>query len=135
MVRPQPMTAGTCLRRFNRVMLWVEAAVVLALALFPIHVGLVLRGDGGPRIEAPVPRECRESRRLRIEGMTCEACSVALRGQLAGVPGVARAEVSFEARTARVYFDADRTAPSGEALLEAVRQTGCSGALLDASEP
>jgi copper chaperone CopZ len=47
-----------------------------------------------------------------IEGMTCAACAVTLREHLGKVPGVARAEVSFEEATAMVLFAEGRDVPT-----------------------
>jgi copper chaperone CopZ len=113
------------LQRFNKIMLWAATAVVLAFSLFPRYVGYLL-GNGDPHALAATPASG-ESRVFRIEGMTCEACTVTLREQLVKVPGVARAEVSFEAKTARVFFAAEDSAPSNEAVLAAIRQAGYSG--------
>jgi mercuric ion binding protein len=42
---------------------------------------------------------------LAIENMTCASCPYIVKKTLAGVPGVRRVEVSFEAKTAAVIFD------------------------------
>ncbi|MBI4602971.1 MAG: cation transporter [Planctomycetes bacterium] len=115
------------LQRFNKIMLWVATAVVLAFALFPDYVGYLL-GNGDPHAPpltaAPATGE---SRVFRIDGMTCAACAVTLREQLGSVPGVARAEVSFERKTARVFFAAGEEAPSAASLLGTIQQGGYSG--------
>jgi copper chaperone CopZ len=54
-----------------------------------------------------------------------------LRGRLSEVPGVARAEVSFEEKTAHVFFGEGQPRPSDERLLGAIREAGYSGALLE----
>jgi copper chaperone CopZ len=113
------------LERFNKIMLWVATAVVLAFALFPSYVGYLL-GNGDPRAAVAAPSSG-ANRIFQIEGLTCEACAVALREQLLAVPGVTRSDVSFEAKTARVYFAKGEGAPSDEAVLEAIRKAGYSG--------
>lgn len=119
------------LQRFNVVMLWVATAVVLAFALFPSYLGyLVGNGNSPALVAAPASWE---SRTFRIEGMTCEACAVTLREHLAKVPGVADAEVSFQTKTAQVFFAAEREAPSEDALLAAIQQAGYSGTALASS--
>lgn len=42
---------------------------------------------------------------LAVENMTCAICPYIVKQSLAGVPGVIRAEVSFENKTASVTFD------------------------------
>lgn len=113
------------LRRFNKVMLWVATTVVLAFALFPNYVGFFL-GSKSPSagIATPVAHASRE---FRIDEMTCEACAVTLRERLDKVPGLARAEVSFDAKTAQVFFVAGDDAPSDETILTAIREAGYSG--------
>lgn len=64
--------------------------------------------------------------------MTCEACAVTLREHLGKVPGVARAEVSFESKTARVFFVSGQDTPTDEGLLEAIRGAGYTGTPLAA---
>jgi len=119
------------LQRFNKVMLWVATAVVLIFALFPNYVGYLL-GNGNPHALAAAPASG-ESRIFRIEGMTCEACAVTLREHLGKVPGVARADVSFEEKSARVFFAAGQDAPSEGALRDAIQQAGYSGTPIPAN--
>ena len=66
---------------------------------------------------------------LRISGMTCEHCARTVEGALALVPGVRKAEVSYEEAIARVRGDAPLTA---DALVAAVRAKGY-GASADAA--
>jgi Cu+-exporting ATPase len=59
---------------------------------------------------------------LPVGGMTCAACRAHVARTLAGVPGVVRAEVSLEDRSARVEFDPERVTP--EALVAAIEDGG-----------
>jgi copper chaperone CopZ len=113
------------LGRLNKIMLWAATTVVLAFALFPNYVGYLLGGGDSPAAAAAHGEQA--SREFQIEGMTCEACAVTLREHLSRVPGVARAEVSFHARTARVFFLAREGAPSEQAIQTAIHQAGYSG--------
>lgn len=113
------------LRRLNKIMLWVATTVVLAFALFPNYVGYLL-GCGDSHAAAVATGE-QANREFRIGGMTCEACAATLREQLSRVPGVARAEVSFDAKTARVFFVTPDGAPAGETVLATIQQAGYSG--------
>lgn len=60
--------------------------------------------------------------KLAVDGMYCFACPYIVEQSLAGVPGVARVEVSLGAQTATVTFD-DATA-SLEALTAATTNAG-----------
>lgn len=113
------------LQRVNKIMLWVATAVVVAFALFPNYVGYLLGSSNQPAL--PAEPTSGESRVFRVDGMTCEACAVTLREHMGRVPGVSRVEVSFKARTARVFFVAQQ-APSDAALLSAIHEAGYSGA-------
>jgi len=113
------------LQRFNKVMLLVATTIVLTFALFPNYVGYFL-GGGDPPAGAATPA-AHASREFRIGGMTCEACAVTLREHLGRVPGLARAEVSFDEKTARLFFVAGEDAPSDETILAAIQQAGYSG--------
>jgi len=69
---------------------------------------------------------------LAITGMTCEHCARTVENALAGVPGVARATVSYAEGTARV----ESSQPvSPAALFDAVRAKGYRASLRDAGRP
>lgn len=110
------------LRRLNTVVLWVATTVVLGVALFPNYVGYLL-GGGSPPASAVATGE----REFRIAGMTCEACAATLGNQLSNLPGVARAEVSFDAKVARVFFVTRDSGPSDEIILARIRKAGYTG--------
>jgi copper chaperone CopZ len=111
--------ASTRRLRFNQVMLWVATAVVIAFAFFPSYAGILL-GDGSSQkvaeTTAPIVT-------LRIEGMTCEACTAHIQKTLADVPGVQSASVDYGSGTARVAVDA-KAPPPREALVKAVETAG-----------
>lgn len=90
------------LRLFNQVILWLATAVVLAFALFPNYVGLLVGGaESTPREDTPAV----ETITLRIGGMTCKACAVHVRSGLEGLAGVRRARVDYEGSRATVETD------------------------------
>ncbi|WP_243031710.1 CopZ family metallochaperone [Thermus altitudinis] len=62
--------------------------------------------------------------RLKVEGMTCNHCVMAVQRALMKVPGVERAEVSLERAEALVEGKADP-----EALIRAVEEEGYRAAL------
>ncbi|MGQ0612711.1 MAG: putative iron-sulfur cluster-binding metallochaperone [Planctomycetaceae bacterium] len=109
------------LKRLNRAMLWVASVVVLAVAFFPNYVGLLFRRGQPPASAAEAgPTQVVT---LRIEGMTCEACAVHIESELAAVPGVRRATVSYSEGRAIVTVDAARP-PDLASLLLAVGKAG-----------
>lgn len=59
---------------------------------------------------------------LAVENMTCAACPITVRKALEKVPGVAKAKVDLDARTATVTFDPAKTGV--EALMKATTDAG-----------
>lgn len=107
--------------RFNRVMLWVATALVLAFALFPNYVGFLLAD--GRALETAEDAARSPAVNLDIQGMTCEACALHIEQSLKRLPGVRSASVSYAAGRARVLID-PASPPSDEALLKAVEKSG-----------
>ena len=64
---------------------------------------------------------------LNIGGMNCGGCVKNVTGILQGVDGVARADVSLEAKNATVSFDPAKT--NLAALIEAVEDGGVEASL------
>jgi mercuric ion binding protein len=59
---------------------------------------------------------------LAVENMTCASCPYIVKKSLATVPGVSKAEVSFEAKSTTVIFDDQRT--NVDLLTEATAKAG-----------
>ena len=59
---------------------------------------------------------------LKLENMTCAACSITVRKALSRVPGVAKSTIDNETHTATIVFDPQQTTP--EALAAAVTAAG-----------
>jgi mercuric ion binding protein len=59
---------------------------------------------------------------LAVPGMDCAACPVIVKSSLEGVPGVVKAVVSYNDKTAVVTFDDQKTNPS--ALMAATAHAG-----------
>jgi copper chaperone CopZ len=78
--------------------------LALAFAAFPNYVGFLLAG-GGDADDAVAAEVADVTRTYAIDGMTCEACAGHLRETLAGLPGVAAAEVSYADGQARITFE------------------------------
>jgi len=62
--------------------------------------------------------------------MTCESCATAIQRQLAQVPGVLRAAVSFDTSKAVVEVDANAQ-PATEVLTDAVERAGYAAFIKD----
>jgi len=54
--------------------------------------------------------------------MTCPTCTYRVRKALVGLPGVEKAEVSFEKSQAVVEYEADKV--TVEPMIEAIKQAG-----------
>jgi len=63
---------------------------------------------------------------LRVDGMTCEGCSVTVSNELVKIGGVLNVEVQFEQGRALVTFDAT-SPPSTKSLISAVEKAGYKG--------
>lgn len=61
-------------------------------------------------------------RTLRIAGMHCAACAMAIDMELEDLPGVAEARTSFARATTEVVFDPGRVGL--DAVIAAIRETG-----------
>ena len=108
------------LAKINKGMLWVATVLVSLFAFFPNYVGVLIGGDNQPISATPVG----ESRVYAIEGMTCEGCATILDRTLSALPGVARAEVSYSAKTARVFFVEGATPPTDGTIHKAIEEAG-----------
>lgn len=129
--KPECATDGSCtappprLVLFNKVLLWVATAVVLAFALFPNYVGLMTGEDPPPSAHGAAAKL--ETVTLDIQGMTCEACEVRVRAALREVPGVHHAQVSY-AQTRAVVQAEEGVDP--QALVDAVGTTGYQASIV-----
>jgi mercuric ion binding protein len=64
---------------------------------------------------------------LTVENMYCSACPITVKSSLEAVPGVAKAVVSYEAKTAVITFDNAKTGVP--ALISATTNAGYPSAL------
>lgn len=111
------------LPRLSKPSLWLSTVAVVALALFPSLAGVAVGGSADL-----VPATDSEVVELRIDGMSCEACTPGVRTALLDVPGVIDAAVSYDEARARVRVRAERP-PDHAALFAAVEKAGYSAAL------
>lgn len=117
---------GSCeFRSGSRAMkagVWAVAALAAALATFPNWSGRLV--SGGPDA---VPADARVMV-LKISGMDCAACTVAIERSVERVPGVHSAAVDFDGGRARVVAGAEA---DSKAVLAAVAATGYKAELMD----
>ena len=69
---------------------------------------------------------------LSVPTMDCPVCPITVKQALTKVPGVTRAEVSFERRLATVTFDDAKT--NVEALMHATTNAGFPSMLVEAGK-
>ena len=109
------------MQKWNRLVLWIVAPLALAFVLFPSYASALISNSEPTE---PIP-ESAQVETLRIEGMTCEGCAGILERALTDIPGVVKANVDYESRTAEVTIILSDEAPRG--LLEsAVKDAGYS---------
>ena len=99
--------------KWNRRILWLATVFVALFATFPYYSGRVVRAvtrTGQPA--ANVSQLATERVVLKIEGMDCPACAAGLQNNLRQIPGVHRAEVSFQDKQANLDYDPKAVEPA-----------------------
>ncbi len=105
--------ARTPMGRWNRAALWLVAVSVVVLAAFPYYSGWLARAVTKTSGPAEVPAQSSQAHAvLKIDGMVCGACAALLEKKLSQIPGVRRAEVSFEKKQAALDYDPGAVKPS-----------------------
>jgi copper chaperone CopZ len=107
--------------KWNKVILWVAAGVVLVTAAFPSLSSAILRGT---QSNAPVAVADENSAvlKVKIPSMDCAACALNIQSVLKKQAGVQQAQVSFDTKEAVVRYDATKLSP--EKIIAAIDQTG-----------
>jgi len=112
----------------QRVTLWMATAFVFASMFFPATISSLV-AHHAPAVTADAHTPADATARvvsMRITGMTCGECAVAVRGALRRVPSVRAAQVDYH--TARATVTISRNAGTGgdpvQDLVEAVRRAG-----------
>ncbi|MDR2156203.1 MAG: cation transporter [Clostridiales Family XIII bacterium] len=59
---------------------------------------------------------------LRVEGMSCEHCEIAIQDAIRKLPGIKKAKASKRKKEVSVKYDATLT--SGDAIIHAIADTG-----------
>lgn len=117
------------MQRVSRIMLWISAVFVIGFAAFPKYVGAFI-GDNGASAVATGS----DTVEFRIEGMTCEACTVHVKSELIKVPGVLGATVSYSEGNASISFDSEDP-PATADLITAIEKAGYSGMVESENPP
>ena len=118
------------LKKFNKVLLWVITAFVLAFAFFPNYVGFLIAG-GGDTLAA---RDDLQKVVVKIDGMTCEACAAratSIERSLRELPGVVAAEVNYEKKEAVVGLPKGGEVPRDEILAAIAAAGNFTGRFVD----
>jgi len=68
------------------------------------------------------PAPAIETVSIRVEGMSCGGCAVAVRVALDRLPGVQKAEVKLDTQIAEVTFDSDKV--TVDQIVEAIQKVG-----------
>jgi len=110
------------LQRFNRAMLWVATIMVVTFALFPDLMGTVVGANetSGNFSELVAGENVIV---LPVDGMTCEACAVALEKSLLSIDGVEAAGVDYSGGRAAVQPSENRNSIRKEAV-DAIESNG-----------
>jgi copper chaperone CopZ len=122
---PDSACAMPTTNRTGRRILWIATGFVLLLAAFPYYSGPVAGWVLGSSAATPVrPDSVSQvaSISFAIEGMDCAACATAIENKLKNLPGVHRAQVSYEEGRAEIEFDPGHV--SVDALERAIAEAG-----------
>jgi copper chaperone CopZ len=106
-------------RGISLLTLLLVSAIVLTFAALNVR-GYVFAGS--PALAESASSADLQRVVIPVEGMTCAACSIAVRHALKGVNGVASADVSVVKKTATVDYEASKTNP--KQLVAAINSTG-----------
>ncbi len=113
----------TPIGRWNRAALWLVAVFVVVLAAFPYYAGWAARAVTKTKQSAGLPAETSQVHAvLKIDGMVCGSCAALLEKKLSQMPGVRRAEVSFEKKQAALDYDPRAVKPSQ--FVKAITEVG-----------
>lgn len=107
--------------RINRIALWIAMPLILALLAFPYIAPQLFSGTSKPTTQGATNVLNKEAV-LKLDGMTCAACTVHVRQSLTGVDGVQEAKVTLDPPQAVVSYDPAKA--SVEALEQATAKAG-----------
>ena len=105
--------------RTGRKMLWISTVLVAVFAAYP-HIAGAFSSSSGTGTATPVANA--KTAQLRVEGMTCEACSAQIAADLGKVNGVISVDVKYRDGLAIVTYDPARVEP--EAFAPVIENLG-----------
>ena len=112
--------------RWNKVVLWISTAFVLAAAAFPSLSSAMLRTGQSNADACCAPAAVASANaavlHVKIPSMDCAACAVGIQAMLRKQTGVQQAQVSFDTKEAVVQYDAKKNSP--KKIIAAIDQTG-----------
>ncbi len=108
----------------NKVMLWGVTVMAVAFLLFPNYVSAIIGGNG-----KSVTNKMNQAV-FRIEGMTCEGCSVTVATAIRSVAKVQAVEVNYEKGEAIVGSEICCPVPKDE-IQAALSKAGYTGTLIE----
>ena len=117
--------------RINKISLWTVTVFILVLFAFPYIAGYSVSSSGDTASSAFDIGEVQKAI-LDVPGMTCASCPATVKAALTDVPGVLKADVSFEKKKAVVLFDASKT--SLQDLVKATTNAGYSATPSDIND-
>lgn len=97
--------------------------------MFPKYVGFFV-ASGAAESQSTATNPLVAKTTVRIDGMTCEACAVALEKTIQEVPGVLSTRVNYQHGEAVVSTEACCAFPKDE-ILSAIRDAGFVGRVAD----
>ena len=117
-----PATKGRFnMMTLNKAMLWIVTVMAVAFLFFPSYVGVLFGGGQENAVTSDMNQAI-----IKVEGMTCEGCSVTVAKAIRGVTGVQAAQVSYEKREAVVGVEAGRPIPRVK-IFAALKKAGYGG--------
>ena len=111
----------------NKVMLWGVTVMAVVFLLFPSYIGAIIDVNG-----KAVTKNMNQAV-FKINGMTCEGCSVTVATAIRSVSGVQAVEVSYEKKKAIVGTEVSCSIPKID-ILAALSKAGYAGRLIEPGE-
>lgn len=124
-----PATKGkVSLMAMNKVMLWGVTILATAFLFFPSYIGTLLGTGDANAVTGDMTRSV-----IKVEGMTCEGCSVTVAKAIRSVTGVQAVSVKYDNGEAIVGTESCCTVPKDE-ILSALQDAGHNGTFIKSNE-
>ncbi len=112
---------------FNKIMLWVVTVLAVAFLFFPSYVGALFGERDAQAVTTDMNRVV-----LKVEGMTCDGCSVTVAKAIRRVPGVVAVEADYKKGEAVVGIEVGSPVPK-DRILDSLDKAGYSGSFIEES--